>query len=170
MQDIQPSTRLRINISQVPAGKLCISVFICFLFFSKLFMCFNCFYVFFDCKCKSLNRLGKNIYKKKTHRKRHKSNRKASRKKNINTQKYRISSPRTSAKLCISVVFMFFFSKLFCFISVSFCVLCFRLIYSSFCMFNRKNTYNNRTTNIKSFEKKHKHKQKTEIHDFPAGT
>ena len=58
IQDIQPSTRPRINISQVPAGKWCISVF-SFFCSSRSFLClfvFMCF--FFACKCKSLNRLG----------------------------------------------------------------------------------------------------------------
>ena len=43
IQDIQPSTRPRINISQVPAGR-----FLCFLFFccSLSFYVFVCFYVF----------------------------------------------------------------------------------------------------------------------------
>ena len=56
-----------------------------FMFFSKLFYFGLFLYVFFDCKCTSLNRLGKNINKQN---KKQKQNRKASRKTfkhNINT-------------------------------------------------------------------------------------
>ena len=43
--------------------------FLCLMFFSKLFMFFVCFYrCFFDCKCKSLNRLGENIQNRKKHK------------------------------------------------------------------------------------------------------
>ena len=46
------------------------------------------------------------------------------------------------------LVFLFvhgFLSKLFCFMSVSFCLcFCFRLVYLSFCIYNRTNPYNNR--------------------------
>ena len=65
IQDIQPSTRPRINISQVPAGRFLF--FLCFIF--SVFLCFCLFvfyvfiYVFFDCKCNSLKRLGENINK-----------------------------------------------------------------------------------------------------------
>ena len=76
--------------------------------------------------------------------------------------------------LCFSrscyVVFMFYF----CF---GLCVLfCFRLVYLSFCIYNRTNTHNNKTTHVKQ---KHRYrnmnnntniKNKTEIHYFPAGT
>ena len=47
-----------------------------------------------------------------------------------------------------------FFSKLFCFVCVCFCLfLCFRLVYLSFCIYNRKHTYKN------IFKKKTKEKQ-----------
>ena len=64
IQDIQPSTRPQINISQVPAGRFlfCLFRFCCFSVFLwvVLFVMFS--YVFFYCKCKSLKRLGENIY------------------------------------------------------------------------------------------------------------
>ena len=47
IQDIQPSTRPRINISQVPAGRFLF--FLLFLFmFSFEFFCFLCFYMCFS--------------------------------------------------------------------------------------------------------------------------
>ena len=64
IQDIQPSTRPRINISQVPAGKWCISVCSVFMFFfcfsRSCLCCLSVCICVFDCKCKSLNRLGEN--------------------------------------------------------------------------------------------------------------
>ena len=115
----------------------------------------------FDCKCESLNWLGENINKQKETNQKQKSF-----KKNKKQQKYRISSPRTTQNISAevrgldilyfcSVCFMFFsklFWLLFCFFL--FC-LCFRLVYLSFCIYNRNNTYKNRT-NIKSFEKNKK--------------
>ena len=68
IQDIQPSTRPRINISQVPAGRFLLFLFCCLLCFpSSCFCCVLCVYmcVCFDCKCKSLKRLGENIKTKK---------------------------------------------------------------------------------------------------------
>ena len=46
IQDIQPSTRPRITISQVPAGKWYISVCLMFLRFSRSFLCVFCLHVF----------------------------------------------------------------------------------------------------------------------------
>ena len=65
IQDIQPRTRPRINISQVPTGKYCISVFL-FLkngFANVLYVCVYGVMCFFDCKCKRLNELGETICK-----------------------------------------------------------------------------------------------------------
>ena len=66
---IQPSTRPRINISQVLAGRFLF--FICFLFYcvssSRSF--FSVFMCVFDWKCKSLKRLGENMFKLKKHKK-----------------------------------------------------------------------------------------------------
>ena len=59
IQDIQPSTRPRINISQVPAGRFLL--FMCFLCFSSSCYVLFVLYVFFDCKCESLKRLSDNI-------------------------------------------------------------------------------------------------------------
>ena len=65
-----------------------------FFMFSFEFFCFFCFYLcFFDCKCKSLKRLGENI--KQTERNRKTTEKLEGKQKK---QKYRISSPRTSAK------------------------------------------------------------------------
>ena len=52
-------------------------------------------------------------------------------------------------KSCISVCYVFLrvFSVVFLFLSVSFC---FRLVFLSFCIYNRKNTYKNK-------KKQHKH-------------
>ena len=64
IQDIQPSTRPRINISQVPAGRFLFFcfVFLFFCFSQSFYVCVVCFQMcFFDCKCKSLKRLGENI-------------------------------------------------------------------------------------------------------------
>ena len=105
IQDFQPSTRPRkINISQGLAGRFLLFFF--FMYFMCLFMfslefVFMFFFVFlyvcFDCKCKSLKRLGENIKQKHKETNKHKNS-----KKNIkqteNKQKYSISSPRTSAK------------------------------------------------------------------------
>ena len=66
IQDIQPSTRPRINISQVPAGRFMCLFLLCVMLFFELF-CFGfvVICVCFDCKCKSLKRLGE-------HKKKHK--------------------------------------------------------------------------------------------------
>ena len=99
IQDIQPSTRPRINISQVPAGRFLFFYCFSFWFFcfpSSLYVCFNVVIcVFFDCKCKSLNKLGENI---KQNRKKQKHNRTTQRKTQKQKQKYRISSPRPNRK------------------------------------------------------------------------
>ena len=139
---------------------LCVMLFMFFkLFFSKLCMlCLLLLCMLFDCKCKSLNRLGENIKQKhKEIEHKHKSF-----EKNRKQQKYRISSPRTSANICIYIyiyiIYLFaevrgldilyfcfcfmFFSKRLCFCcSVSLCFfICFRLVYLRFCIYNR-NTY-----------------------------
>ena len=65
IQDIQPSTRPRINISQVPAGRFLLFLFV-MLFFELFYVfVFVFLYVFFDCKCKRLKRLGENIKQNK---------------------------------------------------------------------------------------------------------
>ena len=65
----------KINISKGLAGRF---LFFLFFLFSFEFFFFFCFYMcFFDCKCKSLKRLGENI---KNNRKKHKKNRKTRRK------------------------------------------------------------------------------------------
>ena len=87
IHDIQPSTRPRINISQVPAGRFLFFRFLCFSLSFKFSFCF--YMCFFDCKCKSLKRLGEHINKQKeTENKTEKLEEKQ------NKQKYRISSPR----------------------------------------------------------------------------
>ena len=121
----------------------------------------------FDCKCKSLKRLGENT---KTNRKKH--NQHNNSKNNIcktKTQKYRISSPRTSANkshklfaevrgleilyLCCFCLLCFIYIYIYIYICVSsscfvlFCVflccLCFRLVFLSCCIYNRKKTHIN---------------------------
>ena len=74
--------------------------FCCFCRSLSLYVCFCCFCVFlffytciFACKCKSLKRLGEDINK---HKKKHKTQTEKLKEKQ-NKQKYRISSPRTSA-------------------------------------------------------------------------
>ena len=60
IQDIQPSTRPQINSSQVPAGRFLL--FMLFLLFFEFVIVLLVFYIwFFDCKCKSLKRLGEYI-------------------------------------------------------------------------------------------------------------
>ena len=94
----------KINISKGLAGRFLFSFFsfLCVFFFKVMFslkfLCvflFFCFYMcFFDCKCKSLKRLGEN--RKKTKRNRKQTEQLEG--KHKQKQKYRISSPRTSAK------------------------------------------------------------------------
>ena len=99
--------------------------------------------------------------------------------KNIKTlqtkQKYSISSPRTSANKYMIYIYIYIYIYIFaevrgldilyccfsvvfsrsclCFMSASFCcVFCFRLVYLSFCIYNRKR-HENIKTNMKSFEK-----------------
>ena len=58
---------------QKSSRKVCL---VCFVFSRSCLCCFLFVYVFFDCKCKSLNRLGENIVwlnKKKTERNRNKT-------------------------------------------------------------------------------------------------
>ena len=55
----------------------------------------------------------------------------------------------SSIVICVCSIFLSVFV-------VCCCCLCFRLVYSSFCIYNRTNTYNNRTKHIKSFEKNNK--------------
>ena len=131
------------------------------MFSFEFFYCF-CVYMFFNCKCKSLKRLGENMFKKKIPNKKEKENskknikRKVTLKRKRKKQKYRISSPRISANkshklfaevrgleilyFCFLLCFSSSFSVLFYVISV---VLCFRLVFLSFCIYNRKNTYEN---------------------------
>ena len=89
-QDIQPSTRPRINISQVPAGRF---LFFRFSVFLRVFLCCLFVCVFFDCKCKSL----KKTRRKQKNKHKETENTQNNSKKNRKQQKYRISSPRTSA-------------------------------------------------------------------------
>ena len=127
-----------------------------FFEFCFLFMLFL-LYVFFDCKCKSLNILGENIYNKQNEKniKKHKKIR-TTRRQTEKQHKYRMSSPRTSANILCDLfaevlgldimyfccLFMFVF-EFVCVVYDSFCcVLCVRLVVLSFCICNRKNTYN----------------------------
>ena len=119
-------------------------------------MFFVCFYVcFFDCKCKRLKILGENI--NKNNRNKHKqqqTNSKKYIKTNRNTAYPAHEPPRINRTnyswrfvgwiYCISVLFMCFFEFL-CFVVMFLSVvcLCFRLVFLSFCIYNRKNTYNN---------------------------
>ena len=77
IQYIQPSTRPRINISQVPAGRFLFLMFFYVVLWVVLFV-LCCYMCLFDCKCKSLKRLGENIYTKK---------KKTDNKQNIKTQR-----------------------------------------------------------------------------------
>ena len=118
--------------------------------FSFEFFCCLCFCMcLFDCKCKSLKRLGENI----TNRKKHKNNRKQlNKKKNRNTVFPAHEPPRIIRVIyswrfvgwiyCIFLV-LWVFLLFLCFF-----VLCFRLVFLSFCMYNRKNTYTNITKHI----------------------
>ena len=156
----------KINISKGLAGRFLFSCFSFFYVFLWVFMFFFffVFMCFFDCKCKSLKRLGENI--KTTERNRKETEQLEGQQKQ---QKYRISSPRTSANnLCdlfaevrgLEILYFCFSFFLFsfeflCFFSFLcfFFFLCFRLVFSSFCIYNRKNTYkniNNRTTRRKT--------------------
>ena len=130
-------------------------------------MCLLFYMCFFDCKCKSLKRLGENI--KKNDRKKHKQNRTTKGKqKNINTgypahEPPRINRTNYSRRFvgwiyCI-YVFMFSFELFLFFCYVSFCLFCFRLVFLSFCIYNRTNIYKNITKQNNSKENKKKHKQ-----------
>ena len=139
-----------------------------FLFFSFFLLCFPLSFsvvcvcmCFFDCKCKSLKRLGENI--KTTERNRKTTEQLEEQHKQ---QQYRISSPRTSANnLCdlfaevrgLEILyfccFLMFFFEYLCFVYVSFFFKkCFRLVFLSFCIYNRQNTYKNRTQHKNSKE------------------
>ena len=93
IQDIQPSTRPRINISQVPAGRFLF--FLCLFVVLRVVLLCCCFYMcFFDCKCKSLKRLGENRKRKKKHKETKTKHKNLKKNRLNNKQKYRISSPR----------------------------------------------------------------------------
>ena len=124
----------------------------------------------FDCKCKSLKRLGENI---KNNRKKHKQTEQLKEKhkqKNRNTgypahEPPRINRTNYSRRFvgwisCISVVFPVFL-WVFLFVCLFMFLLCFRLVLLSFCVYNRKNTYKNRKHRTTQ-RKTEKHK-KTEI-------
>ena len=60
------------------------------------------------------------------------------------------------------------FSKLFCFISVFVCLLvCVRLVFFSFCIYNRKTAYKNRKQQTKT-RRKHKNNRKHRNTLFPS--
>ena len=136
----------------------------------------------FDCKCNNLNRLGENIT---TNRKKH-NKQKNNSKKNKQQHRYRISSPRTSANkshkifaevrgLDILYFLLFFFELLYVLFSFffffSFFSSCFRLVFSSFCIYNRTHTYNNIKQNINNLKKNiNKQKQQKNNRNLPAGT
>ena len=124
---------------------------------------------FFDCKCKSLKRLGEN--RKKTKRNIKQTEKLEGKQKK---QKYRISSPRTSANKSHKL-----FAEVRGLEILYFCFLCFPSSFSVFfcfymCFFdckckslkrlgeNRKTTERNITKNIKTRRKT----EKTEIQDF----
>ena len=130
-------------------------MYVLLLCFSLSVVCvFCCHMCCFDCKCKSLNRLGEN----RTDRK---QNRKASRKTKKHRNTWYPAQNPTANKCnmfvsrrfvgwisCISVFLCsLFFSKLFCSV---FCLFCFRLVYLSCCINNRTHTY----TNIKQTHNK----------------
>ena len=115
-----------------------------------------------DCKCKSLQRLGENIClrkkkkRKEKYIKKQKENKKQkrTRRKTIQTQKYIISSPRTSANKS---------HKMFVVLSVSLCV---RLVVLRFCIYNRKkhihkHCLKNKKNKNKKNKKKHNNSKKT---------
>ena len=135
----------KINISKGLAGRFLFFYVVFYVFLRVLFFCLICcFYVcicvFFDCKCKSLKRLGENI-KQTTKINRNKYN---NYKKNIKQQKYRISSPQTSANKYLSgsgweisvfyFFFFFFFSFMFFFLFFfgCFCVVLIFFLFFSF--------------------------------------
>ena len=68
---------------------------------------------------------------------------------------------------CISVVFVFLRVFLCFFVNVSFCILCFRLVFLSFCIYNRKNTCKNIKQNRKQLEGKQKNRNNRNL---AAGT
>ena len=136
-------------------------------------MCFLFLYLLFSCK--SLKRLGENIIQQ-TERNRKTTEQLEEKQKQ---QKYRISSPRTSANkshklfaevrgldilyfcvfiLCVSLsFFVFLFMFLYVLLFVCFCfrffLLCFRLVFLSFCIYNRKTHIKHKTQNIKTRRK-----------------
>ena len=150
----------------------------------SLFVClYTCF---FDCRCKRLNRLGENKHNNK--------NIKASRK-TLKTKQTEIQDiqPRTRPRinvidlfaevrgldilyLCFFCVFMFFVLEdciyIYIYICIYFntkCVVCFRLVYFSFCIYNRTKTYTNRN-NRKILRRKqtNKHTHKNIYTLFPS--
>ena len=140
----------KINISKGLAGRFSFFVLLCFpssSFFLFYFLFYKlCFYMcFFDCKCKSLKRLGENIKQTERNIIKTEKNRKQLEGKH-KTQKYRISSPRTSANnLCdlsaevrgleilyFCFFYLFMFSLEFFFFCFSLFLLCFFLLFYVF--------------------------------------
>ena len=156
IQDIQPSTRPRIISLRFRLGDffvfLCnilflFLIFLCLLLFSlscyvfSYFSCFSFFFFkqclcmcFFDCKCKILKQLGEHIKIQKEQQ----------------TFCAIYSRRFVGWILCISVFVLFFFEFffVFCFLSASLCIFlfffsfflnkCFRLVFVSFCIYNRQ--------------------------------
>ena len=123
---------------------VCFNVLLFMFSFELLCCCLCCYMCFFDCKCKSLKRLGENITQnRKQHKQKHK-NSKNNTKNNRNTV-YPALDPTANKYLSGSgweICCFGFFLELLCFVSVSFC---FRLVFLSFCIYNRTNTYTNIT-------------------------
>ena len=138
----------QIHISKGLAGRFMFFLFFCFPSSCSVF----CFYMcFVDCKCKGLKRLSENR-KTERNRQQHIKTRRETQKQ----QKYRISSPRTSANkshklfaevrgldilyLCFYFYFLKCFPSSFLFFFMFLYVFCFRLVFLSFCIYNRQNT------------------------------
>ena len=134
IQDFQPTNLREKQISlRVWLGDFC-------LFFCCFFLCFPLsfyvFYVFicvvFDCKCKSLKRLGENITKQKETLKQTKEKLKEKQQKNRNTG-YPAHEPPRKINISKGLAwrFLFFFMFVFMFSFELFYVLCFYMCFCS---------------------------------------
>ena len=130
------------------------------MFSLSFFVFIVCFYMcLFDCKCKNLKRLGENRQNTERNRNKHiKHQRKTEKQRNTRYPAH--EPPRIFCAIysrrfvgwiyCISVYFCFFF-ELLCFLFYS-VVFRFRLVFLSFCIYNRTQTHINTKTNIEKLK------------------
>ena len=128
----------------------------CYVFLRVVFLLFVCFYMcLFDCKCKSLQRLGENIKKRKQ---KQTTLRKTFKKKTEISQpepeRYLFAVGSRAGYPVFMFVVLFLEFVCFCLWFFLFCC-CFRIVCLSFCIYNRKRkTYKNICLNTKIKNKK----------------